>query len=62
VPAQVCVQLENGSLAMLGVDKRCLPILCHLVGGIEALCIVHSLLEYKHHEPTLAISQHSWLL
>ncbi len=62
MPAQACLQLEKGSLAMVGGDTRCLPILCHLVGGIEAICIVHFLLEYVHHEQTLAISQHIWLL
>ena len=60
MPAQVCFQLEKGSLAMVVVDTRYLPIVCHLVGGIETVCIVHSLLECVHHEQTLAISQHSW--
>ena len=47
---------------LMVVDMRCLPVVCHLVGGIETVCIVHSLLEWVHHEQTLAISQHSWWL
>ena len=58
--AQVCLQLEKGSLTKVGMDTRRLPIVCHLVGGIETVCIVHSLLKCVHDEQTLAISQQSW--